>query len=142
MINTLIKKYEGCRLEAYQDPKGIWTIGWGSIWIDGRRVQHGDKITQAKADMMLCEYIKSELLPTLDNLPGYVTSSQKIALASLIYNWNAADFKKSRLYMAIIRQDKAEIIRQWDFGLKNNLNGLFKRRTEELFLFFQDIDKW
>ena len=25
----LIKQFEGCRLESYQDGAGIWTIGYG-----------------------------------------------------------------------------------------------------------------
>jgi lysozyme len=27
----LIKSFEGCTLAAYQDVRGIWTIGWGHI---------------------------------------------------------------------------------------------------------------
>ena len=25
----LIRSFEGCRLEAYKCPAGVWTIGWG-----------------------------------------------------------------------------------------------------------------
>ncbi len=28
---SLIKNYEGCKLEAYQDSVGVWTIGFGHI---------------------------------------------------------------------------------------------------------------
>jgi len=28
---ALIKKFEGCELEAYQDAVGVWTIGYGHI---------------------------------------------------------------------------------------------------------------
>ena len=27
---NLIKKFEGCRLTAYQDAVGVWTIGYGT----------------------------------------------------------------------------------------------------------------
>ena len=37
---SLIKHFEGCRLEAYQDSVGIWTIGYGTI----KGVKEGDKI--------------------------------------------------------------------------------------------------
>lgn len=49
-------------LEAYLDPRKIWTIGWGSIYIDikgspRRRVVRGDIISKAQADsMFLDEY--------------------------------------------------------------------------------------
>ena len=28
---ALIKKFEGCELDAYQDAVGVWTIGYGHI---------------------------------------------------------------------------------------------------------------
>ena len=43
----LIKRFEGCELEAYQDAVGIWTIGYGHT---GSDVHKGLKITQAQAD--------------------------------------------------------------------------------------------
>lgn len=57
---NLIKRFEGCRLSAYRDPVGIVTIGYG--WtkpIDGRPLTMGMKITQAKADSLLKEGLKS-----------------------------------------------------------------------------------
>ena len=29
----LIKRFEGCRLKAYQDSVGVWTIGYGQTSI-------------------------------------------------------------------------------------------------------------
>ena len=46
-----IKRYEGCRLRAYQDSLGVWTIGYGHT----HGVQSGDVITQAEADELLEE---------------------------------------------------------------------------------------
>ena len=37
----LIKKFEGCELEAYQDAVGVWTIGYGHT----KNVQEGQKIS-------------------------------------------------------------------------------------------------
>ena len=31
---NLIKKFEGCRLTAYQDTVGVWTIGYGTTNVD------------------------------------------------------------------------------------------------------------
>ncbi len=45
----LIKKYEGCRLDAYKCPAGVWTIGYGHTG----DVQPGQQITQAQADAIL-----------------------------------------------------------------------------------------
>lgn len=138
----LVKRFEGCRLKAYLDTEGIPTIGWGSIWIDGRRVQMTDEITQEKADKMLIEYYKKEIEPTINKLPEYITDNQKKALISLIYNWNAQGFLQSKLYKAILSKDKAGIIRQWDYGFKNDQNGLYIRRIKELDVFVSDFPKW
>lgn len=45
----LIKRWEGCRLQAYQCPAGVWTVGYGST----RGVTEGTSITQAEADERL-----------------------------------------------------------------------------------------
>ena len=46
---SLIKKFEGCELEAYQDAVGIWTIGYGHI----KGVKEGMTITKQQAEEML-----------------------------------------------------------------------------------------
>ena len=50
---NLIKQFEGCRLEAYKCPAGVWTIGYGHT----EGVYQGQKITQAQAD----EYLRADL---------------------------------------------------------------------------------
>ena len=45
----LIKKFEGCRLEAYKCPAGVWTIGYGHT----AGVQKGQKISAAQAEALL-----------------------------------------------------------------------------------------
>jgi hypothetical protein len=46
---TLLKQFEGCRLDAYQDTAGVWTIGYGHT--DG--VVEGTSISQSEADAFL-----------------------------------------------------------------------------------------
>ena len=54
---NLIKKFEGCRLTAYQDAVGVWTIGYGTTNADkaitGTTICQGLKITQETADEWL-----------------------------------------------------------------------------------------
>lgn len=47
----LIKSFEGCQLTAYQDQRGIWTVGFGHTG----NVNEGDTITQEQADQYLLE---------------------------------------------------------------------------------------
>ena len=41
---ALIKKFEGCKLEAYKCPAGVWTCGYGST----KGVEEGDIWSQEK----------------------------------------------------------------------------------------------
>ena len=41
-----IKAHEALRLKAYQDSKGVWTIGWGHT----KGVKPGDVITREQAE--------------------------------------------------------------------------------------------
>lgn len=46
---SLIKSFEGLRLQAYQDSVGVWTIGYGAT----RGVKAGMKISKEQAERML-----------------------------------------------------------------------------------------
>lgn len=48
---VLIKSFEGCHLDAYKCPAGVWTIGYGHT----KGVYQGMKITQSQADSFLRE---------------------------------------------------------------------------------------
>ena len=51
----IIKKWEGCRLNAYRCPSGVLTIGYGHT---GNDVTSGMKITTHKAEQLLMKDIK------------------------------------------------------------------------------------
>lgn len=50
LAGALIAVFEGCRLTAYQDPGGVWTIGYGHT---GPEVVKGFRITQERAETLL-----------------------------------------------------------------------------------------
>ena len=138
----LIRFFEGCKLKAYLCSAGVPTIGWGNTtYPNGSKVKLGDVIDQATADAMLLNYYTKEVKPLLDLLPMFVTTTQKVALASLIFNWNMRGVKSSKLLSAIITKDYPNIAREWDYGY-NNGRGLVKRRVKELEIFTSDIDTW
>lgn len=130
----LIKKYEGCRLTAYKCPAGIWTIGYGTtVYPNGQPVKRGDKCTQAEADSLLEWYVKTKI-----QLPSGINKNQAMALQSLIYNIGQSAFDRSSLKKAIDAKDWKAVWKNWDWvtGGGKFLNGLAKRRAEELMLFF------
>lgn len=136
----MIKRFEGCRLDAYDDGMGVWTIGYGTTkYPDGTAVQLGDSITQEKAEALLVDYCQKEVYPILAKF-SWLSEKQKTALASLIYNWGNG-FTKSKLYSALLLKDYGTIFKEWDYGVKNwkTHKGLLKRRAAELNAFMEDI---
>lgn len=87
---ALLKSFESCRLTAYQDGGGVWTIGWGHT----KGVKADDHITQFEADEMLgmdLQDREAELNRLLDGCP--TTSDQFSALLVLAYNIGFGDPK-------------------------------------------------
>lgn len=88
----LIKKWEGCKLKAYPDPKtgGVpWTIGWGSTRDSySRPILPGRVITQAEADAWFERDLRLRYIPAVEKLPfaSEMSKAQLGALLSFAYN--------------------------------------------------------
>lgn len=80
---ALIKKWESCRLTAYDDGTGTWTIGWGHT----AGVKQGDTCTQAQADAWLLEdiIIYNNNVQSFDHIYHW-TQNEEDALTSFAYN--------------------------------------------------------
>lgn len=79
----LIKKYEGCRLKAYQDIGGVWTIGYGHTG----NVKKGQTITQKQADNLLVQDTKRFVAHVNKFMGVYqFNQNQFDALVSFAYN--------------------------------------------------------
>ncbi len=61
-VVNLIRHFEGCRLESYQDSGGIWTIGFGHT----KGVGPGQTCTQEQADA----WLEEDLAPLLPQVAG------------------------------------------------------------------------
>lgn len=138
-MTHLIEKYEGYREHAYLCQAGVPTIGIGTTrYPDGRRVKMGDTCTRAQAEMWLASHLETEVNHYLDKDFPNLKPNQREALQSLLYNWSYGDFRKSKLFGCIQRNDIGGIFRQWDIinaAGKPSL-GLIRRRIDELKLFF------
>lgn len=126
----LIKKYEGCRLEAYKCPAGVWTIGYGHTG----GVTNGQKITQEKADELLHADIEKFEKKVDAYMDKYKWAQNEFdALVSFAYNIGSIDQltaggTRSR---AVI----AEKMVLYNKAGSRVLEGLTKRRKEEQALF-------
>lgn len=138
-MNDLIKRYEGYREHAYKCQAGIWTIGYGTTrYPNGYAVKAGDTCTRAQAEQWLACHLETEVNHYLDKDFPKLNPNQREALQSLLYNWSYGDFRRSKLFGCIQRNDIGGIFRQWDIinaAGKPSL-GLIRRRIDELKLFF------
>lgn len=142
---SLIKSFEGCKLEAYKCSGGKWTIGWGTTGeIDGIQIKKGMKITQENADKLFLSKIKT-YEDAVNKYATYNKLNQNMydALVSFTYNCGTNAFKNSTLLKLL---NKGEILKAADqFDLWINAggkpsNGLKRRRAEEKKLFLTQCE--
>lgn len=131
----LIKKYEGCELEAYKCPAGIWTIGYGHT---GQDVFEGKIITQQEADSLLSKDLTrfEKFLNRVIKVP--INQNQFNALASFTYNLGMGALQNSTLLKKLNNNDftgAANEFDRWVYGGGKKLEGLVRRRKEEKELF-------
>jgi lysozyme len=142
-VIKLIKQFEGCRLRAYQDAVGIWSIGFGSTrYTDGAKVNMGDVITMEKADAMLYITLQDFAYWVYYYVQMPLTQNQFDALCSFAYNVGIGAFRRSTLLKKINVDPndptiEAEFLK-WNKAGGKVLVGLTKRRQQEADLYFKD----
>ena len=135
----LIKHFEGCRLTAYQDVAGIWTIGYGHT----AGVSEGLVFTQAQADQALLDDLtdaEAAVDSAVQDVP--TTDNQFAAMVSLCYNIGAGNFADStvlREHRTGRTQQAANAFLLWNKatidGVLQVVTGLTNRREAERTLY-------
>lgn len=136
---ALIKQFEGCKLTAYQDSVGVWTIGYG--WtqpVDGKPIRAGMTIKQETAERLLKTGLVSYESDVSRLVKVGVTQGQFDAMVSFTYNLGARSLSTSTLLRKLNAGDYAgaadEFLR-WNKAGGKVLNGLTRRREAERALF-------
>ena len=130
----MIKHFESCKLTAYQDSVGVWTIGWGHT----AGVKKGDNWTQDEADDIL--------LNDLEKFEGYVnqyvkvplTQNQFDALVSWTFNLGPGNLKSSTMLTKLNEKSYDEVpsqMKRWNKAGGKVLRGLERRRNAEAAMF-------
>lgn len=131
----LVAKYEGCRLEAYKCPAGVWTIGYGHT----AGVNPGDTLPSKEAAK---ELLQKDLAKYADSVNQCIQNgkltfqpnqNQFDALTSFCYNCGAGSLQK--LVTGRSAAEIAEKILAYNKGGGKVLAGLVRRREEERALF-------
>lgn len=132
---TLLKSFEGCELTAYQDPVGIWTVGYG--WtqpVNGKPVGKGMIITQETADHLLQSGVVQYEKGVTRLLSVTVNQAQFDALVDFAYNLGVKALEGSTLLKKLNAGDyagAADEFPKWNKAGGKVLNGLVKRRAAE-----------
>lgn len=131
-----IKKFEGLRHKAYVDGSG-YSIGYGH-----GGAKEGQQCTLAEAEAWLNLDINhaEEIIDELVSVP--ISTGQRAALISFIFNFNRSKFKNSTLYAKLNAGKYNKVpgeLERWIYGLdqdgdgeKDILPGLQVRRAWEI----------
>ena len=145
----LIKKWEGCRLEAYRCPADVPTIGYGATRLANRAVRMGDTITQQEADEMLLHEVENLFAPgvfALLPLAKKWRGEQTAAIISFAYNVGLGALEESTLRKRLLAGEDAtrvviEELPRWNKAGSKVLEGLINRRKDEVVLFTGSVQK-
>ena len=134
---SLIKKFEGCELEAYQCSAGVWTIGYGHT----KGVTPSDSISQEEAEQMLVDELHEYESYVNEYVTVALSQNQFDALVSWVYNLGPANLKSSTLLKVLNSGDYAGVpdqIERWNKAGGKVLEGLIRRRQAESSLFCEN----
>ena len=131
---ALIKKFEGCKLEAYLCPAEKWTIAYGRI----KNVKEGDTCTQEQAEKWLNEELVEyeEYVENLVEVP--LSQCQFDALVAWTYNLGPSNLSSSTMLKCLNKTEFEKVpseIKRWNKAGGEVLDGLIRRREAEAMLF-------
>ena len=131
---SLIKKFEGCELEAYKCAADVWTIGYGST----KGVKEGDTLTQEEADKLLLKDVEVFEKAVKDAVEVPISQSQFDALVSWTFNLGSGSLNSSTMLKKLNNQEYDEVpaqIKRWNKAGGKVLQGLIRRREAEALLY-------
>lgn len=141
---NLIKKWEGCYLESYTCPAGVWTIGYGTTqYPRGGKVQRDQVISPQAAENYLRFEVDEKAVAVAKLITVPLNQNQFDALVSFAYNVGSGALESSTLRKKLNAGDylgAAEEFMVWNkltkpSGEKVECEGLTNRRRIERALF-------
>lgn len=131
---ALIRRFEGCMLQAYLCPAGVPTLGVGHT----RGVKMGDRCTVQQADVWLTEDLQDAEAAVNSLVKAPITQAMFDALVSFVFNLGAGRLGESTLLILLNKRNYAGAAQQFGRWVNSNgvkLKGLVDRRAAEAELF-------
>lgn len=130
MAIPFVAHFEGFREAAYIDPTGTPTICYGHT----RGVVIGQVKSKAECDILLSMEIERgfRILDKYTDTP--LTTEQRVAFASFIYNVGEGNFRRSTLLKKLNAGDihgACNELPRWVYSKGKKLPGLIRRRKAE-----------
>src|ERR1700761_3554452 len=132
---ALTEQSESCRLTAYQDQVGVWTIGYGHT---GPDVTPKLTITQSQAETLLAHDVGRAADCVNKAVTIELTQNEFDALVDFVFNVGTGAFTGSTLLRVLNAGDLAAAANQfdlWDHAGGAVVAGLLRRRQAETALF-------
>ena len=166
---NFLKEEEGCKLEAYKDGMGQWTIGYGTSFYPleceienkwkkrkvkiNEAVKEGDKIDIISAEKFLISYLQHFCLQDIKDITSAVgtecvvngekkkklSDEQVASILSVSYNVCRPKFSQSKCKQYIIKRMQRDACREWNWGVKNTKNPGLKIRRNKEIELFYGI---
>lgn len=138
----LVEQFEGFSATPYQDPAGVWTIGYGSTRDLAMQpvCATTPPIDQAQAQVMVGRDLANAAEAVAADVKVPLTDNQRAALCDFTYNLGGHSLACSTLLRLLNAGDYAGAAAEfdkWDYAGGKELAGLFRRRAAETALFEQ-----
>lgn len=127
-----VRRFEGCRLTAYRDSAGVWTVGYGST----QGVRPGLRISPAEAERRLLRDLGAARRQALALTAGVALHEAQLeALTDFVFNLGAGNLARSALLRRVRSgAAAAEVVREfrrWVYAGGRRWAGLVARREWE-----------
>jgi lysozyme len=134
---ALVKHFEGCFLEAYRDPVGVLTIGYGHT----TGVKRGMSVTADEAENLLMEDLDVAQADVRHYVKVALNDNEFGALVSLAFNIGESTFSHSTLVRKLNKGDRSGAAREFERFVKGHIHGrrvtlkglVIRRKVERAF---------
>ncbi len=136
----IVRRYEGCRLDPYEDAEGYQTVGFGHRITKQDGIRSSITLQQAEDLLDYDLGVAEDAVTAMTSVT--LNDNQFSALVSFVFNLGQSRFRYSTLRALVNRSaflDAADEFPKWRHAGGRELAGLKARRAEERALFLRPV---